>query len=512
MLAQVGFVGAADVRIELAEDLTSRTVARCTPLLRSPDVPDHVRALTSRSVLAVETEILQRLLGRSAPVEPARLHRATLQRLSPGQARVVAALAGRSPLVVIEGAAGAGKTTALDAVRSHLAMRGRRMLVVTPTLKAAEVAARETGAEGRSAARLIHQHGWRWDADGHWSRQASEPVPAARLRRGDLLLVDEAGMVDQDTALALLTLAYEAGARIAFVGDRHQLPAVGRGGVLDHAVAWAHPTAVVTLNEVHRFADPEYASLSLRMREGRDAEDVFDRLVERAQIVVHASDADRTAALSIAGAGGALVVADTREQVAALNHAIRGRRDSDSTALVTCRGEQIGLGDRVATRGNDPDLGVTNRQTWTVVGIGDDGSLVVRSPGRRRDRALPAGYVNGHVELAYATTIHGAQGETIDHAHVSIGDSTGAAEAYVAMTRGRQSNTAHLVAESVEDARKQWASVFSRDRADLGPAHARRQAIDAIDRYGTTAAPRPDARPPVPEYCTPTSRQAGIRL
>jgi len=41
------------------------------------------------------------------------------------------------------------------------------------------------------------------------------------------------------------------------------------------------------------------------------------------------------------------------------------------------------------------------------------------------------------------------------------------------MTRGRERNVAHLVAESVEDARRQWVEVFGRDRADLGPAHAR---------------------------------------
>ena len=46
----------------------------------------------------------------------------------------------------------------------------------------------------------------------------------ARLRRGDLLLIDEAAMVDQDTALALLTIADEAGARVAFRGDLHRLP------------------------------------------------------------------------------------------------------------------------------------------------------------------------------------------------------------------------------------------------------------------------------------------------
>ena len=138
--------------------------------------------------------------------------------------------------------------------------------------------------------------------------------------------------------------------------------------------------------------------------------------------------------------------------------------------MVTARGERIGLGDRVATRRNDPDLGVANRQTWTVAGIGEDGSLILHGHGR--DREVPAEYATRFVELAYATTVHGAQGETVDHAHVAIGDTTGAAAAYVAMTRGRHGNVAHLVAETVEDARKQWIEVFSRDRADLGPAHA----------------------------------------
>ncbi|GEP37513.1 hypothetical protein NPS01_11760 [Nocardioides psychrotolerans] len=512
LLAQTGLIAEAGVRIELAEDLASRAVEGCTPLLLRPDVPEHVRSLTSPAVLTVETEILERLLRRSQPVEPSRLHRGTLARLSPEQARVVAVLTGRGALIVIEGAAGAGKTTTLATARTHLAMRGRRLLVVTPTLKAAEVATRETGAEGHSAAWLIHQHGWRWDCDGHWTRQAAEPMPKARLQRGDLLLIDEAGMVDQDTALALLRIADEAGARIAFMGDRHQLAAVGRGGVLDHAIAWAHPNAVVTMNQIHRFADPEYAKITLQMREGRHSLAVFDRLVERGQIVLHASEAERTSALASVGADGALVVADTREQVATLNAAIRNKHSgNDSAAITTHRGDLIGLGDRVATRRNDPTLGVTNRQTWTVLGMGDDGSLIVHSPGMGRDRELPAAYVNEHVELAYATTIHGAQGETVDHAHVAIGETTGAAAAYVAMTRGRNINVAHLVAESVEDARKQWTDVFSRDRADLGPAHARGQAIDAIDRYGAQHRRRPEPPPaPAPTIASSCGHGPGL--
>jgi hypothetical protein len=85
MLARVGIVTEGGTRIELAEDLTARVVDRCVPLLLRPDVPEHVRSLTSPAVLAVETEILERLLRRATPAEPARVHRGTAARLGPEQ-------------------------------------------------------------------------------------------------------------------------------------------------------------------------------------------------------------------------------------------------------------------------------------------------------------------------------------------------------------------------------------------------------------------------------------------
>jgi hypothetical protein len=252
------------------------------------------------------------------------------------------------------------------------------------------------------------------------------------------------------------------------------------------------------------------------MRTGDDPGAVFEALHRRGSIVIHPSDSERTAALAEVGAAGDLVVADTREHVANLNSAISDQRRADlatgdsADSIVTARGERIGLGDRVATRRNDPDLGVANRQTWTVAGIGEDGHLIVH--GRGRDREIPAEYATRFVELAYATTVHGAQGETVEAAHFALGETTGAAAAYVAMTRGRHSNTAHLVAESLEDARRQWVDVFSRDRADLGPTHARQLAIDAIDRYGQAAVPPPAPRVPSTEYRPPISRPSGIGL
>jgi len=187
------------------------------------------------------------------------------------------------------------------------------------------------------------------------------------------------------------------------------------------------------------------------------------------------------------------LIADTREQVTALNAAIRDQRLATGDAIAagtvsTAAGERVGVGDQIATRRNDRDLGVANRDRWTVTGTDDHGGLLVR--GRGGARALPADYVRQHVELAYATTVHGAQGETVDQAHLLIGETTGAQAAYVAITRGRNHNTTHPVAKTTDEARSQWIDVFSRDRADLGPGHAAQTAAEDIERYGPQAPPR----------------------
>ena len=119
-------------------------------------------------------------------------------------------------------------------------------------------------------------------------------------------------MLDQDTARAILTLADETQARVALVGDRHQLPAVGRGGVLDLAARWARPETVVPLDVVHRFTDPQYAELSLAMRTGVRAGEVFDALVERDQVRLYPTEAERTQALADLAADSTLTGADGR--------------------------------------------------------------------------------------------------------------------------------------------------------------------------------------------------------
>ncbi|MGH8940785.1 MAG: ATP-dependent DNA helicase, partial [Actinomycetes bacterium] len=379
---------------------------------------------------------------------------------------------GTEALVVVEGAAGAGKTATLAAAQHALRAQRRRMLVVSPTLKGAKVAAGQTGAVAHSVAWLLHQYGYRWDDHGHWLHVESRPHPSARLRRSDLLVVDEAGMLDQDSSVALMQVADAIGARLALVGDRHQLPAVGRGGVLDLACRYA-PARLVDLDGVRRFTDPTYADLTLQMRAGKNPGSVFDQLLARGQIILHTSEVEQIAALAEIATGsdpGTAVVVDTREQVSRVNGLARAHRQTGRAGeFVTRAGDRIAVGDLVATRRNDPDADVANRETWTIHAWDRKGVIVQGAVGRRR---LAWAYVREHVELAYATTTYGVQGETISAAHVAMGTHTSAKSAYVGMSRGRDDNLAHLVADCVKDARSQWVEIFTRDRADLGPAHA----------------------------------------
>lgn len=518
LIAELNVVAEPAARRELAEDLTARGIEQAKALIDPHRVPHDVRYLTSQRVLDVEAELTTRLgLRGNHPAKPSQLsqfadhpHFDTEQRL------VAATLTGTAALMVIEGAAGAGKTTTLAAVNTRLT--GQRMLIVTPTLIAAQVAQEQVGATARSAAALVHAHGFRWDDDGAWTRVPVTPIDEdAQLRPGDLLVIDEAAMLDQDTALALLTIADENDARVALIGDRHQLPAVGRGGVLDLAVACVNPDAHLTMDTVHRFTDHEYARLSLLMRTGHDAGQVFDALHARGQIRVHGSWTEAVEAVATAALAGALVTAETGDHVTLINSTaaerqLRTRCDRDGTStlmamkegVITDNGERIVVGDPVVTRRNDPILGVANRQTWTVTAILDDRSVVVS--GDRGERKLPPSYLRQHLERGYASTVYGAQGRTVDHAHHLLGLAGSASSTYVGMTRGRSSNTAHIVAGSLKDARTHWISTFSRDRADLGPTYAAWVAQRDLDRHGWTAD-RPTVTPPRPHhdrYAAPT--------
>ncbi|MDQ4500750.1 MobF family relaxase [Sinomonas sp. ASV322] len=503
LVTEYGVRATGDELREFVALATRLALEDCLSLLPpGAPAPEHVAHLTSIHVIGAETRLRDLLAARVTDAEDERPRLGDLAQangLDPDQCEAAAAVASTDPLVVIEGAAGAGKTTMLAAAIATSEREGRPVRVVAPTKKAAQVTAEELGVTADSVAALVHAHGWRWNDDGVWTRLARGaidpetgrsyvgPPAAARIGRGERIVVDEAGMLDQDTALALFTLAAESDATLALVGDRAQLPAVGRGGVLDMAAQLRGRTWQMT--SVHRFTDPAYADLTLAMRDGRDPGALFDQLTALGLVRIHASEDEAQTHIAGTAREGVVITVASIEEAAALNERIRARRVKqglvdDARTATGSDGLSIGSGDLIQTRHNDTRLGVANRQTWTVQQVDADGSLWVRETGTGRKRNasahLPIAYVADHAHLSYAATAYGVQGRTVAASHTLLADQTSAAAVYVGMTRGRQANLLHVVAENPADAREQFVSAMERDRADRGLAVASDRAAEAI--------------------------------
>ena len=98
---------------------------------------------------------------------------------------------------------------------------------------------------------------------------------------------------------------------------------------------------------------------------------------------------------------------------------------------------------------------------------------------------LPASYVAEHLALAYASTVHAAQGQTVDSSHAVITSWTSLAALYVALSRGRDANTAHVATVSQVDDPAQGSE---RHQLHRDPVAVLAGLLDADDPISTRSA------------------------
>ncbi|MGE0727725.1 MAG: MobF family relaxase [Acidimicrobiia bacterium] len=426
--------------------------------------------------------------GSAGFVDPARLDLA--------QVAAAEAVAGDASLVVVVGPAGAGKTTALRPGIDSLARQGRPVFAVAPTATAAAVLASETGVAADTIDKLLVEH-----------RRASCPSAAYALPAGGTLLVDEAAMVATPTLADLARLADRQQWRVVLVGDPLQYLPVGRAGMFDWLVDHG-PT--IELDRIHRFTEPWERDASLALRTGHaDALAVYEqhgRLHQGEPGEVDFDVIDHWAQLRANGHTVAVLAANN-DTVHRLNHLAQqhridiGELDSKGPAVRTAAGYRLLVGDEIATRRNDRQLRtdagemVRNRDLWRVRRIDNDGGLV--ASGRSGTVHLPADYVRGHVELAYAQTGHAAQGRTVDHALLVVDGAIDNRGVYVPLTRGRHANHAYVALEP-DDPRTALdvlAEAVNRDWADV-PAIVHGEQLGRAEMPAREAvrAPLPPAR------------------
>jgi hypothetical protein len=477
--------------------------------------PAHVKAFMATETVRAKVRLAARLdalARRGRSLLPGELRRFApnedLSVLDASQYVAACAIAGTDGLVTVTGPAGTGKTTMLRAAFVALTSQRRRMLVVAPTRKAASVASREVGAAASSIHALLLDHGYRWGIDEAgarvWARlrvgDVDDPVTGAVyggptryvLRSRDRIVVDEAGMLDLQTANVLVELAIEQGVGLAFVGDTHQALPVGHAGAMGSAIR--HANAAVELDTVHRFRDPDYAALTLRLRDAGDrerAQTVAGELASRGHVErVDHHDAARERMIDAyfewhARGKRVTLVSGTNVEADAINDAIQQRRvdlgELDAGVAAWGMGEQrILVGDTVQTRRNDRLTCVENRAQWIVRGIREEFVDLVSVSDSGELRRVSAEYAREHLQLAYASTVHGVQGDTADAS--VVGPDVDAAELYVGLTRGRVSNVAIVVARTDAAARDCLAESMQRGTPELTMRDAVRAAQAEVRR------------------------------
>ena len=358
-------------------------------------------------------------------------------------------------LVAGVGPAGTGKTTAMQLTAAALDLDGRRLVAVAPSARAAAVLGQEIGVPATTIAKVLHDH----------DRAATTGTPVRQewaLGPRDVILVDEAGMAGTPALGRLLTLAQQSGALVRLLGDPMQLTAVEAGGAL-RLLAHAGPTA--QLDRVHRFVDPAEAEATLRLRAGHVSAlgfyEAAGRLADGSREAMIDEIYDGWSADLAAGRVSLMVSASSAE-VAALS--ARARRDRvvagavESDGLALHDGNQAGVGDLIVTRENQRTLTVCggrdfvkNGDIWAVTGRHANGDLTAAGHEHGGSVRLTASYVAAHVELAYATTVHRAQGMTVDGAHVLVDKTMTRESLYVGLSRGRASNRAYVVTDEALD-------------------------------------------------------------
>ena len=408
-------------------------------------------------------------------------------------------------LQLLIGPAGTGKTTTVRGlVETWQADGVRRVHGLAPTAVAAAVLKAETGMVETET---LHQ----------WAAQV-ESTGAVPFAPGDLVVIDEAGMVGTSRLLDVVDAAESAGAKVVLVGDHRQLGAIESGGAL-RLLASDEPGAVAELTTVWRFADvaPDgtrtirqwEADASLLLRTGDAA--ALDPYIEHGRVnsgveavlledLYTAWKADQDAGLT------AVMIASRADVVARLG--VRARADRVAAGLVEADGVQLsdgttaGVGDVIVTRKNNRLLRaggefVKNGDLWTVEALDSDGGLRVRHTQHEAEVTLPAEYVAERVEQGYAMTVHRAQGSTVDAGHVLVDDTYSRELLYVAMTRGRMGNTAHVVTDHVLDpdlerpaeherlARSVLGEVLRRESGDRSATETLREAYAAAGSLRT---------------------------
>ncbi len=315
----------------------------------------------------------------------------------------------QSKIMVLTGGPGTGKTTITSAIISAFAGRGMQILLAAPTGRAAKRMTETTGMEAKTIHRLLEFK----PPDGY-QRNGDNPL------EGDALILDEASMID----IVLMHNLFKAipdYMTVIIVGDVDQLPSVGPGNVLrdiidsgavpviklEHVYRQAMGSAII--RNAHRINNGVFPDLKpdknsnfffIQADDPAGIPDIIKQLCTKRLPAYYKVDPIRDIQV---------LCPMLRGDTGAVNMNIQLQAALNSSTLSLRRGgAEYRLRDKVMQIRNNYDKNVFNGDIGIISDVNlEDNTLTVSFDGVQVLYDIPD---LEEVVLAYATTIHKAQG------------------------------------------------------------------------------------------------------
>lgn len=414
------------VRLEATDSIPAYTTKDYQNAERSLDQVTSASARSSGFGVASQHKDL------AIKAQNAQMRKAFGGSLSQEQRAALSHVLNSKQLSSVVGLAGAGKSTLLATARDAWARQGLTVHGAALAGKAAEELETASGITSRTLASL--ELSWK---NGH------DPIA-----KGDVLVIDEAGMIGTRQMARVAAKMEDIGAKLVLVGDPDQLQPIEAGTPFRRIVE-QHGAARLT--EIHRQKEDWQKQASRDLAAGKlyEATETYRKCGH----ITHGSNRAaaiealvETYAMDVAASGtqtSRLAFAHKRKDVHALNQAIRAtlrdRKDAPPERLFdTTNGKRaFAQDDRIVFTRNDKDIGVKNGMLGTVTRA-EDGQIAVVLDGDtdRLVRFDPRTFQN--FDHGYAVTIHKSQGATVDQSYILASRSMDRHLAYVSMTRHRE--------------------------------------------------------------------------
>jgi len=395
------------------------------------DLARNVTEMVDRGNFKVKPTFVKEAIKR----ENAKLQKRFGANLSDEQVKAIHHITDPNQLSVVVGLAGTGKSTLLSVAKEAWEKQGYKMHGLALAGKASDSLQGASGIKSRTIASL----------EASW-KNGNEPVQC-----GDILVLDEAGMVGTRQLARVTEKLQELGCKLVLIGDPNQLQPIEAGTPFKNIAA---KYKVAKLTEIRRqnsdwqrqaSCDLAAGNIEMALRNYSDHDAVHqtqsrDHAV--AKLIV-----DYVKDLFEQGDNKSrLALAHRRKDVYAINQGIRmslqaeGKLQDEQLFSTEHGPRAFAKGDRLLFTRNDQSLNVRNGMLATVLKV-DDFKMIVRidSEDKKSSRTVmfkPSQFSS--IDHGYAVTIHRSQGSTVDSSFVLSSQTLDENLTYVAMTRHKE--------------------------------------------------------------------------